>query len=264
MLFGKSTTITYIGGPTVLIDFGGLRFLTDPTFDPSGSTFSRGPNYTLEKTEGPAVDVDRLGDVDVVLLSHDHHYDNLDDAGRAMLGRANRVLTTLDGAERLGGNAEGLIPWQSVEIGDIRLTATPARHGPEGGDRGPVVGFMLEQISAAPSIYVTGDTVLYDGVEEVGGRYNPDIVVLFLGAAKVAVAGPSHLTFTAEEGVQVARLFEKALIVPVHYAGWKHFTEGRTEVDSAFAAAGLAPRLRWLDPGARLRFSKLPLGRRVQ
>ena len=81
---------------------------------------------------------DGLGRIDLVLLSHDHHFDNLDRAGRAMLGRAGRVFTTPVAAERLGGNAVGLAPWQSRDVptrdgGILRVTGTPARHGPEGG-----------------------------------------------------------------------------------------------------------------------------------
>jgi len=32
----RPITLTLIGGPTVLIEYGGYRLLTDPTFDPPG------------------------------------------------------------------------------------------------------------------------------------------------------------------------------------------------------------------------------------
>ena len=54
--------------------------------------------------------------VDAVLLSHHQHADNLDTAGEAVLKRATRVVTTVEGAITLGGNAFGLAPWQSAEI----------------------------------------------------------------------------------------------------------------------------------------------------
>src|SRR5512138_3960133 len=93
--------MTYIGGPTVLIDWDGARLVTDPTFDPAGSVY-RTPVYELRKTQGPALPVDALGRLDAVLLSHEHHFDNLDQSGRALLARAARVLTTTDSAARLG------------------------------------------------------------------------------------------------------------------------------------------------------------------
>src|SRR5689334_4720747 len=110
-----NVTATYIGGPTALIEIDGLRFLTDPTFDPAGTSYEL-PIYTLRKTRGPALSPEAIGEVDAVLLSHDHHFDNLDRAGRAMLSRAGRVIAPPAGAERLGGNAVGLEPWASITL----------------------------------------------------------------------------------------------------------------------------------------------------
>src|ERR1700754_3706999 len=102
--------LTYSGGPTILIEIGGLRLLTDPTFDPPGD-YQAGA-FTHSKLAGPAVDASEVGNIDAVLLSHDHHFDNLDRAGRKLLSMAKRVITTPAGAKRLQGNAIGLEPWQ--------------------------------------------------------------------------------------------------------------------------------------------------------
>ncbi len=246
--------ITYIGGPTALLEIGGLRLLTDPTFDPAGSEYPT-PVYTLRKSAGPAVAAEAMGRLDAILLSHDHHFDNLDVAGRSLLPRAGRVFTTRVGAERLGAAAEGLEPWQEVELPTadgrrLLITATPARHGPAGGDRGPVIGFVL-RLEDRPdeATYVSGDTVWFAGVAEVARRFRVTTALLFVGAARVREVGPAHLTFTAEEAVLAARAFPAAAIVPLHYENWAHFSEGRRELASAFAAAGLSDRLRWLERG---------------
>lgn len=244
--------LTYIGGPTALLEYGGLRFLTDPTFDAAGTDYPT-PVYTLHKTQAPALTAEQLDKVDAVLLSHDHHFDNLDHAGRAALSTARVVFTTRDGAARLGGNAEGLLAWDKRALPapdgqTVELTATPARHGPAGGDRGPVVGFVLTA-PGAPVVYVSGDTVWYEGVGEVGQRFSVDVAVLNAGAAKVAVAGPSPLTFTAADAVSLARAWPKTAIVPLHFEGWTHFSEGAAELREAFAGAGLTARLRWAPPG---------------
>ena len=245
---------TYIGGPTALIELAGLRFLTDPTLDPGGTDYPTAV-YTLHKSQSPALATESLGKIDVVLLSHDHHFDNLDHAGRAALATADIVLTTQAGATRLGGNAVGLAPWESKTLRssdgrELTVTATPARHGPEHGDRGPVVGFVLQStVAADPLIYFSGDTVWYDGVAEVGRRFDVDVALLNVGAARVAVAGPHDLTFSADDAVTLARAWPRATIVPLHYEGWTHFTQGRAEVSAAFAAAGLSDRIRWPIPG---------------
>jgi len=247
-------TLNYVGGPTALIEVGGVRLLTDPTFDAPGTSYP-GNGYTLHKTAGPALARAALGRVDAVLLSHDHHADNLDHEGRASLADVPVVLTTIAAAVRLGGNARGLADHRSAMITApdgrrVRVTATPARHGPAGGDRGPVIGFLLELDDPAEgAIYVSGDTVWYDDVEAVARRHRVTLALLFLGAAHVAAAGPSHLTFTAAEAVAAARAFAGATIAPLHYEGWAHFAESRREVDAAFAAAGLAQRLAWLPAG---------------
>ena len=250
-------TATYVGGPTAILDVAGLRFITDPTFDPAGTSYET-PAYTLRKGGAPAVGTDLLGDIDAVLLSHDHHFDNLDRAGRALLARARRVFVPLVGAERLGAGATGLAPWQTVTLESptgpiVRITAAPARHGPVGGDRGPVVGFLLSDASsndARPrSIYVSGDTVWYEGVEEVAQRADVRVAFLFMGAARVREVGPAHLTLAAEESRAIVDAFPDALIVPVHYEGWGHFSEGRPQIARAFADAGGGSRVRWIEAG---------------
>ena len=247
--------LTYIGGPTALVEIGGLRLLTDPTFDPAGSEFPT-PAYVLRKTQGPALLPDALGTVDVVLLSHDHHPDNLDRSGRQMLDAAGIVITTAAGAARLGPHAVGLESWQSHDVPTrdgraLRVTATPCRHGPAGGDRGPVIGFILAFVDdVTPLVYVSGDTVWYEGIEEVSRRFAPAVAMLFAGAARVSAAGPSPLTFTAEEVVTAARAFPHALIVPLHFEGWEHFSESRGDIERAFESAGLSGRLRWPTAGS--------------
>ena len=246
--------MTYIGGPTALLELGGLRLLTDPTFDPAGGEY-RAATYSLHKTQGPAVPPDALGALDAVLLSHDHHFDNLDTAGRDLLARVPRVLTTQAGAGRLGPPAEGLAPWPTVEIRAadgraVRVTATPARHGPAHADRGPVIGFVLTASGDAEgSVYLSGDTVWHEDLREVAARFPVRVAVLFMGAARVSAAGPWPLTFTAEEGVTAARAFPGATVVPVHYEGWEHFSEPRDVIHKAFQEAGLESRLTWLPPG---------------
>jgi L-ascorbate metabolism protein UlaG (beta-lactamase superfamily) len=246
--------ITYIGGPTALLEFDGVRLLTDPTFDPAGGEYPSGAAI-LKKLSGPAVSAERLGRVDYVLLSHDHHFDNLDGAGRAALANARKVLTTPEGAARTGAESLGLRTWEGVDLECahgrlLRVIATPARHGPAGMDRGPVTGFVLFFADAPErAVYFAGDTVWYEEIHEVARRFPVRAAILNLGAARVAEVGPFHLTMTASEAVQAARAFADAAIVPLHYEGWAHFSEGREVIAQSFVEAGLSARLHWLEAG---------------
>jgi len=245
-----SVRITYIGGPTCLLEFGGVRLLTDPTFDPAGGEYTSGP-VTLRKLAGPAVSTNELCSFVYVLLSHDHHSDNLDQAGRKTLASATTVVTTNEGAQRLGANSLGVTDWQSVDFRTsdgrtLRIVATPARHGPEGLSRGAVTGFALFfQDAPEHVLYVSGDTVWSEGVAEVARRFNVQVAILHLGAARVPEVGPFHLTMTAGEAVEAARAFKNAVIVPIHFEDWAHFSEGRAEVEKAFADADMERRLLW-------------------
>ena len=251
------TTITLIGGPTVLIETGGFRLLTDPTFDPPGEY--KLPHVTLKKTAGPAVTTAQLGKVDAVLLSHDQHADNLDHSGRAFLTDADRVLTTIAGAKRLQGRAEGLVPWETTRLSkpdgrSLGVTAAPARHGPAGIEplAGDVIGFVLTFADAQRgALYITGDTVWYDGVAEVARRFPASIVVLFAGAAQTR--GRFHLTMDTNDAIETAHAFPDAVIVPVHHDSWAHFTQNRNDLEQAFGALSIGTRLRFLEPGIATR-----------
>ena len=234
---------------------GSLRILRSI---PRGGDYTTGP-VTLHKIQGPALSPENLGAVDAVLLSHDHHFDNLDYEGRNSLQHAQRVFTTQEGASRLGGKAEGLADWQTVQLssrnGPIAITATPARHGPAVMDRGPVIGFVLESGDARRgAVYISGDAVWYEGTAAVAGRFDVRTAILFMGAARLPAVGPDHLTMTAAEGIEAARAFPNAVIVPLHFEGWAHFSESRDQIQRTFSAAGMAERLQWVEPGITLDF----------
>src|SRR6476660_180079 len=106
--------IKYIGGATALFEVEGLRFLTDPTFDPNDTIYDTGL-YVLHKLTDPSIHVDKIGKIDFVLLSHDHHFDNLDHLGRQLLSSVSKVYTTTIGTTRLKANSIGLENWQTVE-----------------------------------------------------------------------------------------------------------------------------------------------------
>jgi L-ascorbate metabolism protein UlaG (beta-lactamase superfamily) len=244
--------ITHIGGPTALIEVGGLRILTDPTFDPPGQKYKFGVGIGSQKLAGPAIGPDAIGEIDLVLLSHDHHDDNFDPTARAWLPNAKRAITTPSGGKRLGGNAEGLAPWSSVSEGDVRVTATPARHGPPGSKPvvGEVVGFVLEWPGQEHgALWITGDTVWFGGVAEVGKRFKVGTAIVHLGGVRFPLTGPARYTMNAGEAVRVAREFHPTTLIPIHYEGWKHFVEGRDKVERAFAEAGLGDQVRWLTIG---------------
>jgi L-ascorbate metabolism protein UlaG (beta-lactamase superfamily) len=255
-----SLSLTHVGGPTVLIEVGGWRLLTDPTFDPAGQDYRFGWGTGSRKLAGPAIAAAELGPIDAVLLSHDHHDDNLDAAGRALLPSAGSVLTTVPGARRLGGNARGLAPWATTSLEapgkpTIEVTATPCRHGPPLSRPivGDVVGFALRWDDQEHGVlWISGDTVLYDGVREVAERLDVGTALVHLGGVRFPISGPLHYTMTAAQAVELCGALEPRTVLPIHYEGWKHFREGREAIEAEFAAAPASFResVHWLPIGA--------------
>ncbi len=248
--------VTHISTATMLLEIGKLRLLTDPVFDPAGGKYSFGWGTGSTKLTNAPVSTESLGYIDAVLLSHDHHEDNLDKAGRAFLPSVKRVLTTTSGERRLRGNAEGLANWQStiLESGDtkVKVTAMPAQHGPlfVRPFAGQTIGFMLEwEGQQNGALYITGDTIFYHGIEEVAERFAVSVGIFHLGRASFPITGPIRFTMDAKDGVKAAQTLNPRTIIPIHYEGWKHFREGKTVIEKEFASAGLSNKLHWLELG---------------
>lgn len=240
--------LTLLGGPTVLIEYAGLRFLTDPTFDEAG------PVGNLTKLAGPALSRDEVGHVDVVLLSHDSHEDNLDVSGRAMLADVRHVLTTPEGGQRVE-HAQGMARWDQAIIpgGEtaVTITAVPARHGPSVIKHlaGQVTGFVLEA-DGWPTVYVSGDNSSVRKAGRVADRF-PDVAVavVFAGAARSPRLNDLMLTADAERTLAIASRWPEAVVIPAHIDDWAHFTQPREAFVAAVADAGASDRVTLLERG---------------
>ncbi|WCN79404.1 MBL fold metallo-hydrolase [Micromonospora sp. LH3U1] len=242
-------TVHAIGGPTAVLDYAGSRVVLDPTFD-EPRTYQNGP-VTATKLTGPSAPPEDLDQADVVLVSHEHHIDNLDISGREYARQARRVFTTTAGAPNLGPEAIGLRLFEHAEAGGMRVTVVPALHGtPEiGVVNGPVIGFVLEA-DGWPTVYVSGDNASLDVVAVVAEQFPAiEIAILNLGAARIAVRGDGFLTLTAELAARAAALLGVRAVVPVHQDGWGHYTQDADDVVRAFEKAGLRDVLIDLRPG---------------
>jgi L-ascorbate metabolism protein UlaG (beta-lactamase superfamily) len=168
--------------------------------------------WLWKKQSEPALAPEALGRVDMVLLSHDHHRDNLDHSGRTFLASVSRVITTREGAERLGGNSVGLAAWQSIDI----------------AERGAVTGFVVALADApgsaifmrAARVPVVGPFALTmtaeDGVQAAHAFSEATIV-------PIHVEGWKHLSESREV---ISRAFEAAGV-----SGRVRWMEAGTVVD---------------------------------
>lgn len=197
-------SLQFVGHATVLIDLGGFRILTDP--------FLRGRLGPLER-HGPVPDVEALGDIDLVVISHGHR-DHFDPASLATL-RGRPVVVVPRG---LGGAIQPAAAREVIEMsaGDqiaidrVSVRAVPARHWiTPGAPRAHPLGYLID---AGTGIYFAGDTGRT--------RWMPDLE----GAVDVALLpvstwgphlGPGHLG--PRSAAEVLRDIRPAIAVPIHW-----------------------------------------------
>ncbi len=256
----ETVRLTHIGGPTTLIEVGGWRILTDPTFDAAGAHYAFGWGTGSDKIVGPAVPIGGLGPIDVVLLTHDHHADNLDIAGRALLADVATILTTTAGQRRLDVPATGLETWSVTSLEApgkeaIEVTATPCRHGPPLSRPivGQVIGFALAWAGQEHGVlWISGDTVLHGDLWQVPERFDVGTAILHLGGVQFPISGPLRYTMTVDEAVELCGRLRPRTVIPVHYEGWSHFRQGRDAIEQRLATAPAATReaFRFLALGA--------------
>jgi len=248
--------LTHIGTATMLLEIGSIRILTDPVFDPPGGDYHFGYGAGAKKLTPPAIKPEETGKIDVVLLSHDHHEDNLDRAGRELLPSVGKVVTTVTGARRLGNNTIGLKPWQSTTIqsddSEIKVTAVPAHHGSLWSYIivGETTGFILEwKGQKHGALYISGDTVWFEGIHEIAHRFKVSTAILHIGKASFPITGPVRFTLNAKEAARITRTLNLRTMIPIHYEGWSHFREPKAEAEKHFRAVEISEKVQWLPLG---------------
>lgn len=249
--------VTLIGGPTALIEYAGLRIVTDPTFDEPASY---GPDktghdgVTLVKTRPPALKPDQLGEVHVVLASHEH-WDNLDASGREFAAGVPHVFSTEVVARAVPG-AQAMAEWESRTVTApngqvVTITAVPAHHGPDGIWQaiGPVIGFVLET-PGEPTIYISGDNSDVEVVRQVARRFpGIGIALLFVGGPSFPALGGHYITFSDETAADAAEVLAGAIVIPVHADSWAHFSQTTSSMKKVAEERGIGNRVIALVPG---------------
>ena len=247
--------VTYLGTASVLLEYGGLRIITDPVLDPPGRSYSFGPWYAPKswfvstRSYKAPLDVTELGALDVALISHDQHADNLDEAGRQLVSAVPFVITNPHAARRL--KATGLAAGESTTVDGVTFTAVPARHGPRFTPQvSQVTGFLLTA-EGEPTVWISGDTVLSPELRAALPTLRADVAIIHCGGVtfpKAPLFGRMVFTFDAEHVVEAIELLEPRVVIPVHRNGWAHF-EPESGLRAAIDAAGLSPRTRFLELG---------------
>lgn len=263
--FQVDITVTFIGNATTLIRCAGLTVLTDPNFLHRGQRAYLGYGLMSRRLREPAVHLEELPPLDMVVLSHMHgdHWDRIAEAG---LDHRLPVATTPHAAKRLHrrgfGNAAGLHTWQHRMLATrgarLTVTALPGRHAPLPINRllPPVMGSMLEFAldDQVRRVYVSGDTLLIDELADIPGRFGPiDTGILHLGGTRLP-AGPRlpfglTVTMDGSRGAQAVADLDLPRVIPVHFDDYGVFASPLADFLKEMADRGLAERVIELERG---------------
>lgn len=257
--------VTLVGHATVLLQFDGVNFLSDPVWSMRASPVSwMGPR----RHRPPGLRFDDLPPIDVVLQSHDH-YDHLDfPTQRRLAARQQTTFLVPLGvwgrfaAKNISGGAESteLDWWQSVSISpQLKITAVPARHFSGRGlrDRNRTLwcGYMFEGPSGV--VFFAGDTGYGTHFREIHERFpNIRLALLPIGAFRPQwFMGPVHMA--PHDAVRAHQDLDTGMSVGIHYGTFRLADDGQdeavTELQRALETAGIpASRFVTLDCGQGL------------
>jgi L-ascorbate metabolism protein UlaG (beta-lactamase superfamily) len=258
-------SVFFIGNATVLIRYGGLTILTDPTFIHRHQQTWIGYGMHTTRLTDPALDIVQLPPLDLIVLSH-FHGDHFDEVAERDLDRSIPIVTPPPAAEELSergfAQTKPLDTWQSITFwkGDVgvRITAAPGRHGPPVVDFAlpTVMGSILEFVSRAGNIlfrlYITGDTLIIDDLKEIPNRFpDLDLALLHLGGTRVMGV---MLTMDGKAGVEMIRRVNPQHAIPIHFDDYDVFTSPLSDFQEEVRAAGLEDRVTYLERGETYAF----------
>jgi L-ascorbate metabolism protein UlaG (beta-lactamase superfamily) len=268
----EAIDLHFIGNATVLLRYGPLTLLTDPNFLHRGQYAYLGYGLLSRRLTEPAVSPQQLPRLDGIVLSH-LHGDHWDRQARRHLDHSVPVLTTPHAARRLRvlqgfGRTAGLRTWHGLTLqhGGVqaRVMALPGRHAGHPALRAllpPVMGSMVEFGPAGgPTrirLYLSGDTLVYDGLDAIAERFPAaDLAILHLGGTRLP--GGFVVTMDGAQGAELARRLDPRSILPVHY---HDYTVMRSPLSAFLAEAdrlGLGDRVVHCGHGQRARLSAAP------
>jgi L-ascorbate metabolism protein UlaG (beta-lactamase superfamily) len=263
--FGTGS-IFFVGTATVILRYAGFTILTDPNFLHAGDHVHLGYGLTSERLTEPALDIEQLPPLDFCVLSH-YHGDHFDRIAEERLQKDLPIITTEHAAGELkdkGFTAPvALDTWDAVTVrkadARVRITSMPGKHGPAGVDffLPPVMGSMLEFQQGAENrttlrLYITGDTLVHEDLEEIPRRYPEiDLALFHLGGTRIMGV---LLTMDAEQGVEAIRIVNPREVIPIHYNDYDVFKSPLEDFKRAVEAAGFTDRVRYLTHGETYNF----------
>lgn len=257
--------VYFIGNATTLIRFGGLTILTDPAFLHKGEHVFLGHGIWARREVEPACQIADLPPIDLIVLSH-YHGDHFDDVAAQQLDKELPIVSTADAVDKLSGlgfqRGHPLDTWESLVVrkGDAELTITamPAKHATDDAVAEllmPVNGHLLDFSRNGDQLYrlyITGDTMLVDSLEDIPRRYpDIDLGLIHAGGTTFLV---TVVTMTGEQAVKAVEITKPRTAIPLHYNDFSVFMSGLDDFKKAAEVSAANTKFVYLTHGETYTF----------
>jgi L-ascorbate metabolism protein UlaG (beta-lactamase superfamily) len=250
----SSVTAAWLGHASVLINFYGLFIVTDPVLSRRiGASFGK-RTFGPKRLIAPALTVDQLPPIDLILLSH-AHMDHLHVATLAQFPATTRAITASNTADLLAGTKMKDVhelEWGeritfNTHHGDITIEAFEVahwgarwRHDKHRGFN----GYILERNNK--KLLFGGDTAYCPYFKKLKDKGPFDLAVMPIGSYK---AGEFCWHCTPEEAIEMANDAGANYILPIHHMTFNFGKDIQNEPIERFERALAAERIGWREVG---------------
>jgi L-ascorbate metabolism protein UlaG (beta-lactamase superfamily) len=254
--------ITQIRSATVLIDYGGSRFLIDPVLA-AKDNYPGFPGTYNDHIRWPRVDLplpkSEIIDVDAVIVTHVHK-DHWDESAMEIIPKSMPVFSQHEDDARVireAGFTDVRILSEKSSFGGVSLIKTPGQHGSDeaieaiGKRLGEVCGVIFKS-EDEKTLYLTGDTIWARVVENTLLKNSPDVVILYCGDAQIT--GLGSIIMNKEDVYEVFKAAPQATLIASHMDVVNHAALSREELRSYSAKTGMSDRLLIPEDGETLIF----------
>jgi L-ascorbate metabolism protein UlaG (beta-lactamase superfamily) len=228
---------------TLLVEYNGHKLLVDPMLDDAGArpAIQNSPNPRNNPLVPLPISVEEvLQGVEAVLVTHTHS-DHWDATAARRLPKRLPLFGQREDEEKFRGQGLGDVRpiIGSMAWNEIEITRTGGQHGK--GEiakaMAPVSGFVL-RAQGEPTLYIAGDTIWCDEVQQALRTNRPAAIVVNTGAAQFLEGDP--ITMTADDVIATCQAAPGAQVIAVHMEAINHCLLTRADLAFQLDAARVA------------------------